>query len=60
MTKDYFNTIYDKYWEKKSKLYGITRYEKYIIHAIMKRKPKKVFEVGIGNGYPHRSGVKSK
>lgn len=52
MTKDYFNTIYDKYWEKKSKLYGITRYEKYIIHAIMKRKPKKVFEVGIGNGYP--------
>lgn len=52
MDKDYFNTVYDKFWEKQTKVYGITRYEKYIIHEIVKRKPKKVFEVGIGNGWP--------
>ena len=37
---------------KKAKNYGASRYEKYIIHEIVKRKPQKVFEVGIGNGWP--------
>lgn len=63
MEKDYFNTVYDKFWEKQTKVYGITKYEKYIIHEIIRRKPKKVFEVGIGNGWPigvalHRKNIK--
>lgn len=58
MDKDYFNTIYDKYWEKQTKVYGITTYEKYIIHEINKRNPKKVFEVGIGNGWPIGTSLK--
>ena len=41
MTKDYFNSIYDKFWEKQTKVYGVTRYEKYIIHEIVKESPRK-------------------
>ena len=63
MAKDYFNSVYDKFWEKQTKVYGVTSYEKYIIHEIMKRSPKKVFEVGIGNAWPigvalHRKNIK--
>lgn len=46
------NTNYDIFWDRQTKKYGITRYEKYIIHEILKRNPRKVFEVGIGNGWP--------
>lgn len=52
MEKKFFNSIYDLYWEKRAKNYGVSRYEKYIIYEIVKRTPKKVFEVGIGNGWP--------
>ena len=52
MQKKYFNSIYDKFWERQTKVYGVSKYEKYIIHEIVKRKPQKVFEVGIGNGWP--------
>lgn len=53
---------YDIFWDKQTKKYGVTRYEKFIMHEIMKRKPQKVFEVGIGNGLPigaalHRKGI---
>lgn len=46
------NANYDVFWDRQTKKYGITRYEKFIIHEILKRNPQKVFEVGIGNGFP--------
>lgn len=46
------NANYDVFWDRQTKKYGITRYEKFIIHEILKRNPRKVFEVGIGNGFP--------
>lgn len=52
MRKDFFNSVYDLWWEKQTKIYGVSKYEKYIIHEIVKRKPNKVFEVAIGNGWP--------
>lgn len=52
MRKDFFNSVYDLWWEKQTKIYGVSKYEKHIIHEIVKRKPDKVFEVAIGNGWP--------
>lgn len=52
MDKKYFNTVYDKFWEKQTQLYGFGKYEKYIAYVIKKSNPKRVFEVGIGNGWP--------
>lgn len=44
--------FYDIFWDKQTIKYGVTQYEKYIIHEITRRKPEHVFEVGIGNGWP--------
>ena len=56
------NANYDIFWDRQTKKYGVTRYEKFIIHEIIKRNPRRVFEVGIGNGLPigtalYRKGI---
>ena len=44
--------IYPKYWNRKSREYGVSFYEKGLISLIEKYQPKSVFDLGIGNGYP--------
>lgn len=60
MARDYFNSIYDVIWERKTKFYGFAKYEKFIVHEIIKRNPDKVFEVGIGNAWPIGMALKKK
>lgn len=47
---EYYNTVYDKFWQRQTHRYGYTRYEKKIIESIMNRNAKKVFSCGIGTG----------
>lgn len=58
--KNYYVERYDKFWERQTKKYGISKYEKYLIHRIIKRNPEVVFEVGIGNGWPIGTALHAK
>ncbi|MCI9008372.1 MAG: class I SAM-dependent methyltransferase [Lachnospiraceae bacterium] len=48
----YYKNEYSKFWEKQTKIYGYGRYEQYLVKIIAQSSPKKVFEVGIGTGWP--------
>ncbi len=48
----YFNEIYNKFWENQTKKYGFAPYEQNLVKLISRSLPEKVFEVGIGTGWP--------
>lgn len=48
----YFNTTYDKFWSVQTRKYGYAPYEQNLVRLIARSKPEKVFEVGIGTGWP--------
>jgi ubiquinone/menaquinone biosynthesis C-methylase UbiE len=56
----YYKTIYNKFWEIQTKKYGFAVYEQNLVNLILKSKPKKVFEVGIGTGWPIGAALKEK
>ncbi|MCM1182622.1 MAG: class I SAM-dependent methyltransferase [Roseburia sp.] len=56
----YYKTVYNKYWASQTKKYGYGLYEQNLVNLILKSKPKKVFEVGIGTGWPIGAALKNK
>lgn len=56
----YYKTVYSKYWAEQTKKYGYAPYEQNLVRLIVKSSPKKVFEVGIGTGWPIGASLKKK
>lgn len=40
---EYYNSIYDKFWQRQTHRYGVTEYEKVVLNSILKKKCKKCF-----------------
>ncbi len=57
---EYFNKVYDKFWSVQSRRYGYAPYEQNLVRLIAKSNPGKVFEVGIGTGWPIGTALKEK
>lgn len=56
----YFSEIYNKFWENQTKKYGYAPYEQNLVRLISESSPEKVFEVGIGTGWPIGAALKEK
>lgn len=56
----YYKTVYSKYWKDQTKKYGYAPYEQNLVRLIMQSAPKRVFEVGIGTGWPIGTALKEK
>ena len=56
----YYKTVYSKYWAEQTKKYGYAPYEQNLVRLIKKSSPQKVFEVGIGTGWPIGAALKKK
>lgn len=56
----YYQDVYNKFWAKQTKVYGYGVYERNLVKLILKSTPKKVFEVGIGTGWPIGTALKEK
>ena len=56
--KKYYKEIYSKFWVNQTKKYGYSTYEQNIVRLVSKSTPKKVFEVGIGTGWPIGNALK--
>lgn len=54
----YYKTVYSKYWAKQTKKYGYAPYEQNLVRLIAKSSPQRVFEVGIGTGWPIGTALK--
>lgn len=56
----YYKEVYNKFWEKQTKKYGYSVYEKSLVRLIARSNPQNVFEVGIGTGWPIGAALKKK
>lgn len=56
----YYKNIYSKFWVNQTKKYGYGIYEQNLVKLISKPSPRKVFEVGIGTGWPIGAALKKK
>ncbi|MCI9399773.1 MAG: class I SAM-dependent methyltransferase [Lachnospiraceae bacterium] len=56
----YYKTVYSQYWAEQTKKYGYAPYEQNLVRLIAKSSPKKIFEVGIGTGWPIGAALKRK
>lgn len=56
----YYKNVYSKYWVNQTKKYGYGAYEQNLVRLILKPHPRKVFEVGIGTGWPIGAALKEK
>ncbi len=59
---EYYQTEYSKFWANQTKVYGFGKYERFLTRLIAHSNPARVFEVGIGTGWPigaalHRKGI---
>lgn len=57
---EYYKTVYNEFWAKQVKKYGYSKYERNMVRIIAETAPKKVFEVGIGTGWPIGAALKEK
>lgn len=56
----YYKTVYSKFWKNQTKKYGYTLYEQNLVSLIARSEPQRVFEVGIGTGWPIGAALKEK
>ncbi len=56
----YYKEVYSKFWANQTKVYGYEKYTKGLVKLIAKSSPRKVFEVGIGTGWPIGAALKKK
>lgn len=56
----YYKEIYSKYWADQTKKYGYAPYEQNRVKLVAQSSPKRVFEVGIGTGWPIGVALKEK
>lgn len=54
----YYKTVYNKFWAEQTKKYGYAPYEQNLVRLIAKSSPQRVFEVGIGTGWPIGAALK--
>ncbi|MCI9336282.1 MAG: class I SAM-dependent methyltransferase [Lachnospiraceae bacterium] len=59
---EYYQTEYSKFWVNQTKVYGFGKYERFLTKLIAHSNPTRVFEVGIGTGWPigaalHRKNI---
>lgn len=57
---EYYKNVYSKFWVNQTKIYGYGVYEKNLVRLISQSSPKRVFEVGIGTGWPIGVELKQK
>lgn len=56
----YYKTVYSKFWKNQTKKYGYSVYERNLVRLIADSAPARVFEVGIGTGWPIGAALKEK
>ncbi len=56
----YYKSVYNKFWVNQTKKYGYAPYEKKLVEIISQSSPERVFEVGIGTGWPIGTALKEK
>ena len=56
----YYKNVYSKFWVSQTKKYGYGAYEQNLVKLIAASSPKRVFEVGIGTGWPIGAALKKK
>lgn len=56
----YYKNVYSKFWADQTKKYGYGKYEQNLVRLISQSKPQRVFEVGIGTGWPIGAALKEK
>ncbi len=56
----YYKNVYSKFWVNQTKKYGYSQYEQNLVHLIARSNPQRVFEVGIGTGWPIATALKEK
>lgn len=56
----YYKNVYSKFWVNQTKVYGYGIYEQNLVKLISRSSPKRVFEVGIGTGWPIGAELKKK
>ena len=54
----YYKEVYSQFWAKQTKVYGYGKYERNLVRLILRSKPEKVFEVGVGTGWPIGKALK--
>lgn len=60
MERQYYKKFYSKFWIDQTKKYGYGVYEQNLVKLILRLRPEKVFEVGIGTGWPIGTALKEK
>ena len=55
---EYYKKVYNKFWRNQTKKYGYGKYEQNLVRLISQSVPKKIFEVGIGTGWPIGAALK--
>lgn len=58
--RQFYRTVYGKYWENQTKVYGYPLYERNLVRLISQSSPEAAFEVGIGTGWPIGAALKKK
>ncbi|MCI9141173.1 MAG: class I SAM-dependent methyltransferase [Lachnospiraceae bacterium] len=58
--QQYYKKVYSKFWVGQTHIYGYGKYEQSIVRQILKVSPQRVFEVGIGTGWPIGASLKRK
>lgn len=56
----YFKDVYSKFWANQTKNYGYEEYTQRLVQMIGQSSPQRVFEVGIGTGWPIGAALKEK
>lgn len=56
----YYKEVYSKFWKSQTKKYGYAAYERNLVRLIADSMPGRVFEVGIGTGWPIGAALKEK
>lgn len=56
----YFKNVYSKFWANQSKNYGYEEYTRKLVEMIGQTSVQRVFEVGIGTGWPVGAALKDK
>ncbi len=56
----YYKTVYSKFWKNQTKKYGYGTYERNLVGLIANSLPERVFEVGVGTGWPIGAALREK
>lgn len=58
--QQYYKNVYSKFWIEQTKKYGYGSYNENLVRLIAQSSPQRIFEVGIGTGWPIGAALKEK